>query len=47
MLYHGPVRVPEDARPGRAVVRVELSEQSQFESFPTDIEVMLVAAAAE
>lgn len=47
MLYHGPVRVPEDARPGKAVVRMELSEQSKFESLPTDIEVMLVAAAAE
>ncbi len=47
MLYHGPVRVPEDARPGKAIIRVELSEQSKFESFPTDIEVTLSEGAAE
>lgn len=42
MLYHGPVRVPADARPGNAVIRVELTEQSAFKSLPTDIEVKLV-----
>jgi len=42
MLYHGPVRVPSDARPGKAVVRVELSEQSAYKSIATDIEVQLV-----
>jgi hypothetical protein len=42
MLYHGPVRVPEDARPGKAVVRVELTKESKFASLPTDIEVELV-----
>ena len=47
MLYHGPVRVPEDARPGKAIIRVELAEQSQFKSFPTDIEVTLVEGSAE
>jgi hypothetical protein len=42
MLYHGPVRVPGDARPGKAVVRVELSKDSKFQSLATDIEVELV-----
>jgi hypothetical protein len=42
MLYHGPVRVPEDAVPGTAVVRAELTEQSKYLSIPTDIEVRLV-----
>ena len=44
MLYHGPVRVPVDARPGKATIRVELSNTSEFKSFPTDIEVTLVSA---
>jgi hypothetical protein len=42
MLYHGPVRVPGDARPGKAVVRVELGKDSKFQSLATDIEVELV-----
>lgn len=42
MLYHGPVRVPNDARPGSVVIRVELTEQSAFKSLPADIEVKLV-----
>jgi hypothetical protein len=42
MLYHGPVRVPEDAQVGKAVVRVQLSEESEFRSIPTNIEVVLV-----
>jgi hypothetical protein len=42
MLYHGPVRVPSDALPGKAVIRVELSEQSALKSLATDIEVKLV-----
>ena len=41
MLYHGPVRVPEDAQAGKAVVRVQLSDTSELRSIPTDIEVML------
>jgi hypothetical protein len=45
MLYHGPVRVPSDARPGKAIVRVELSKDSKFKSLPTDIEVELVGDA--
>ena len=44
MLYHGPVRVPEDARPGKAIVRVKLSSTSLYESHPTDIEVTLLKA---
>ena len=44
MLYHGPVRVPEDAVSGKAIIRVELTKESKFESFPTDIEVELVEA---
>ncbi len=47
MLYHGPVRVPADARPGKATIRVELSSKSKFKSYPTDIEVTLVKADKE
>ncbi len=42
MLYHGPVRVPADARAGKAVVRVQLTDKSKFKSVPTDIEITLV-----
>ncbi len=42
MLHHGPVPVPNDAQPGKAVVRVELPEGSKYTSAPTDIEVELV-----
>jgi hypothetical protein len=44
MLYHGPVRVPMEARPGKAIVRVELGKESKFQSVATDIEVELVKA---
>jgi hypothetical protein len=44
MLYHGPVRVPGDARPGKAVVQVELAKDSKFQSLATDIEVELLKA---
>jgi hypothetical protein len=44
MLYHGPVRVPMEARPGKAIVRVELAKESKFRSVATDIEVELVKA---
>jgi hypothetical protein len=47
MLYHGPVRVPGDARPGKAIVRVELPEESKYQSLPTDIEVELVVHAGQ
>ena len=43
MLHHGPVRVPDDARPGKAVVRFELPKDSGYVSRPTDIPVELVA----
>ncbi len=42
MLYHGPVRVPGDARPGAAILRFELTKESGHTSTPTDIEVQLV-----
>jgi hypothetical protein len=42
MLYHGPVRVAKDAQAGKAVVRVRLSDESEFYAVPTDIEVTLV-----
>jgi hypothetical protein len=42
MLHHGPVRVPSDAQPGKAYVRVELPEGSRYTSVPTDIPVELV-----
>jgi|HubBroStandDraft_6_1064221.scaffolds.fasta_scaffold587845_2 hypothetical protein len=42
MLYHGPVRVPDDAQSGKAVVRVELPVGSKYKSAPTDVEVELV-----
>ena len=44
MLYHGPVRVPENARPGTATIRVSLSPVSTRLSIPTDIEVTLTGA---
>ena len=43
MLYHGPVRVPAEVRPGKAIVRVEFPEGSTYKSMATDIEVMLVS----
>ena len=39
MLAHGPVRVPGDAPPGEAVVRVRMRDGSAYASFPTDIPV--------
>ncbi len=42
MLYHGPVRVPDDARPGDAILRVNLLDDSEFESLATDIPVRLI-----
>ena len=44
MLHHGPVRVPADAKAGKAVVRVELPEESKYRSVATDIAVELVPA---
>jgi hypothetical protein len=42
MLHHEPVAVPNDAQPGKAVIRVELPEGSKYTSAATDIEVELV-----
>ena len=42
MLYHGPVRVPASARPGKAIIRVEFPEGSTYQSTATDIEIELV-----
>ena len=41
MLSHGPVRVPADAKPGPAIVRVEMPATSRFKSFPTDLPVVI------
>ncbi len=41
MLYHGPVRVPESASKGKAIVRVEMPDESRFRSFATDIPVVI------
>ena len=41
MLYHGPVRVPENAAKGKAIVRVTMPETSLYDSFPTDLEVTI------
>ncbi len=39
---HGPVRVPDDAEPGSAFMRLELPKTSKFKSRSTDLEVELV-----
>jgi hypothetical protein len=41
MLHHGPVRVPSDAMPGKAVIRVELPEGSKYASAATELTVEL------
>jgi len=41
MLYYGPVRVPDEAQAGDAIVRVRLPESSAYESFVTDIPVKI------
>lgn len=41
MLCHGSVRVPKDARPGSAIVRVRMPENAAYRSFPTDIPVTI------
>lgn len=42
---HGPVRVPDDAEPGSAFLRIALPKTSKFASRATDLEVELVRAA--
>jgi hypothetical protein len=44
VLYHGPVRVPSDARPGDALIRFELPADSGYTSVPTEVSVRLVEA---
>ena len=39
MLAHGPVRVPADAKPGKAVMRLEMPATSKFKSDPTELPV--------
>ena len=41
MLCHGSVRVPSDARPGPAIIRVEMPHDSTYKSFATDIPVKI------
>jgi hypothetical protein len=41
MLCHGPVRVPDDAANGQATMRCELSPNARFQSFPTDLPVVI------
>lgn len=41
MLVHGPVRVPQDAAPGKATMIVELSAGSAFRSRPTALDVVI------
>lgn len=45
MLMRGPVRVPADAREGKAIMRVELPPTSEYDSEPTGIEVTITAKA--
>jgi hypothetical protein len=42
VLCHGPVRVPEDAVAGKAVLRFDLPKDPLFSAVPTDLEVELV-----
>lgn len=41
MLYYGPVRAPENARKGKAIMRVAMPPTSAFASFATDIPVVI------
>jgi hypothetical protein len=42
MLYHGPVRVPADAIPGKAILRLELTQPSSEFVAADEIEVELI-----
>jgi hypothetical protein len=42
VLCHGPVRVPVDAKPGKAIIRFELPKASGYASVPTDLGVELI-----
>lgn len=41
MLYHGPVRVVDDAKPGKAILRVRIEPDKGYESTVTEIPVVL------
>ncbi len=41
VVYHGPISVPKDAKPGPAIMRVRLPESSEFESFTSEIPVTI------
>ena len=41
MLYHGPVRVAADAKPGKAILQVRIEPGKGFPSTITEIEVVL------
>lgn len=42
MLCHGPVRVPSDATPCKAIIRFELPKNAEYKAIPTDLEIELV-----
>ncbi len=44
MLYHGPVRVPDNAQPGKATMLVEFPKGSKFRCFPTEIPVEILGS---
>ena len=44
MLYHGPVRVPLNAQPGKATMLVEFPEGSPLRCFPTEIPVQILGS---
>ena len=41
MLYHGPVRVAADAKPGKALLRVRIEPGKGYQESETEIEVTL------
>jgi hypothetical protein len=45
VLYHGPVRVPVDAAPSKALLRLELPKDCGHIAVPTDLPVELVLKA--
>jgi hypothetical protein len=41
MLYHGPVRVPQDAREGSATIELQFSPNASLQALPTALTVEL------
>ena len=41
MLYHGQVGVADDAKPGKAILRVKIEPGKGYDSKPTEIAVLL------